>query len=120
MCESKQNLLNDSACDIREPIIATCVSISQSLMIQTSTMQHRCVQIMGMDLSHRRLDPILVGFSIDDPTLDSSTSHPRGKNQVVMFSPGVICRLMERSSTELGRPNHQRSFEHSASLQVLE
>ena len=62
--------------DVGQPKVTTCVTECQTLVIQSEKMQHRCVQVMGVDTICSRSDAVFIGLSMNHSTLHATTGHP--------------------------------------------
>jgi hypothetical protein len=48
------------------------------------------MQIVRVDRSLRREDAMLVRFSMDDSSSNTTARHPRGENEIVVLTPRMI------------------------------
>ena len=78
-------------------------------MIQAQAVEHRRVQVMHLDLTFYGLVSKLVGRSVNDAPLDSSTGDPNGKPEGVMVP--TVGSLGEWRAAEFAGPDHHGRIE---------
>ena len=66
-----KNLSYDATGYVRQAIVATCMPISQSLMVQPHQVQNRCVEIVDMHGIFGHIDTVFIRFAIRYSWLDS-------------------------------------------------
>ena len=65
LCFSRQQPLHHATVNIREPEVAACVTIGETLMIEAEQMQDRRVQIVDMHAIRLGFKPKLIGAADD-------------------------------------------------------
>ncbi len=73
---SGEDLFDDSAGDIGQPIIAAGVAISESLVIEPQAVEHGGVEVVGMDRPFGGKDAVFVGSAVDEAAADTAAGHP--------------------------------------------
>ena len=68
--------MNHIAVHISQPMIASLVSIGELFVINTQTMKNGGMQIVNLHSIFDGLITELIGGTVDDPGLDSSSGHP--------------------------------------------
>ena len=61
---------------VREPKVATGVTVGKLLVVNSQHVQHGGMQVMGMGSLFHSQDSMRVGFSVDDSTLHAAPCHP--------------------------------------------
>lgn len=101
-----EDRMHDLSIDIRQPKIATCVSIRQSLMIDAKQMQQGGVQVMHVNGILNRGITKIVRRPKGQTTSHTSASHPNRERLGVMVSS--IAVLRKRSPAKFGPPKDKR------------
>ena len=73
---SGHDVRNDASFNVREPEIATTITIRQPFMIDPQLVQHGGVKVMRMDCVRGCQNAVFIGLTIDDATFDAASSHP--------------------------------------------
>ena len=98
--------------------VTSRVTIRQTLVIDSQQVQDRGMQIGDMTafLDSRKTE--FVGGSVDCSALDSASSHPDGKAEVVVTS--TVGTLAAGSPSEFRAPDHKRFVEETTLLEILQ
>ena len=109
---------------IRQPVLASLELERQSLMIDTQSIQYRCLEIMDM---HPILGNVIAEFirlSMRHAPSNSTTCHPGAEIAGVMITPmGLLVihiSLAENGPAKLTAPDHQRVIQQTSLLEVLD
>src|SRR5204862_6819867 len=123
----RQNARHHSAVYVGQPEIAPHVPVCQPRMIDPETVEDRCLPIVN---THGVADDVvaeIVGFTVRDPRLDTTTGHPDRKAARMMvasiirgagFLPGARIReLSIDRPSKFAAKHHKRVVEHAAPFQ---
>ena len=72
----RQHIFNDVACDIREAIVPTSVSVRELLVVESHEMQNCRVEVMNVNRLFDGAQTVFVGRSMDHASYDSGTGQP--------------------------------------------
>ena len=103
--------------DVCQAEVTAGVAVGELLVIKSELVEDGGMEVMEMgSLLHGR-NPIFIGRSKPEPTLDSSPCHPEGKPLMVVV-PAVLF-LHVRGATEFSSPDDEGFLQHATFLQVL-
>ena len=71
---------------VRQSIVATTVTIRESLVIESHQMKNGRVQIMDMHTVLHSRQTKLIRCSVTDPAFHAAASHPRGEAVVIVIT----------------------------------
>lgn len=95
--------------NIGEPKVAALAAESEAFVVNTKLVQDGRVKVVDMDLVLDRVIAKLIGGSVCQTRLHSTTSHPHRKAmRMVVPSPGFTHYLGNRSSTKFAAPDDER------------
>ena len=113
-----QNGFEYIARDVGESVIAPCVSVGKSFVVNAQKVKHGGMEVMGVGFVFGGQDAILVGGAMNQATFYAASRHPRSKGKVVMFPAGMIGLGVKSRAAKLGGPNDQSSFQHTAPFEI--
>src|SRR6185437_5230384 len=116
--ESGQNLVDDIAINVGQPIVAPAPAVGQPLVVHAHQMQQRGVQIVDVDFVLDRVPAEFVGGAVDDASLHAASGKPHRKAERMMFA--AVGPFRGRRAAEFASPHDQRVFQQAARFQVLQ
>ncbi len=96
------------------------VAIGEPFVIDPQQMQHRRVQVVGVDGSFTGEDAVFVGFPVNHPAPYAAARHPGGEAEVMVLASGMVGLLVKGSPSKLRGPDDEGALEHAALFQVGE
>ena len=87
-------------------------------MIEAQEAQNRGMQVMDMNLVHRRIEAEIVRLTQRHARTNPPAGQPH-RETIGMMIATIITALHHRRPTKLAAPNHQSVFEQTARLEVL-
>ena len=124
MDASDDQILDNLAMNIGQPVITALKTERQSLVMKTEQVHDRRLQVMNMDRIFHNPESEFIGESIFESSLDSPSSHPHREAIWVVIAPEDIAfggaSFPERRPSEFAAPNDQRFIEQSALSEVLD
>ena len=108
---SGDDLINEMTFDISQSKTSTLVFKGKTLVVNSEQMQNRGMQIMNMHRVFRDIVAVLVGPTVAESRLNSTSSHPNRKATRVVISAKVILRQLALAvigPSELAAPDNQR------------
>ena len=104
--------------DVCQAEVTAGVAIGELLVVKSELVEDGGMEVMEMGSVLHGRNPIFIGRTKSEPTLDSSSCHPEGKSLVVVV-PAVLF-LHVRGATEFSSPDDEGFLQHATFLQVLE
>src|SRR2546430_9343765 len=123
-CELGDNLLHDPPVHVREPEVASGITISEALVVNAKKMKNGGVKVVNV---HRVLDdvhPQLVGGAINHAALYAAAGQQHREGGVMMVAPRFLFVLVVLAdfgvwrSSKFAAPDHQRIVEQPALFEV--
>ena len=87
-------------------------------MIEAQEAQNRGMQVMDMNLVHRRVETEIIRLTQRHARTDTPAGQPH-RETIRMMITTIISALHHRRPTKLASPNHQSVFEQTPGLEVL-
>ena len=84
------------------------MAVRQPLVVDAEQVQHRRVQVVGVDLPLGRQDAVLVRRPVREPALHPAAGEPGREAQVVVLPPRVARLLVERGMTPVTTWSNER------------
>ena len=67
----------------------------------------------GASFSDAAVRTKVIGLAVSHASLDSATSHPGGKTEIVMLAAGMVGLLMKGGTAELRCPDNEGALQHA-------
>src|SRR4051794_10658806 len=120
LCE---NLVNDVSRNVRQTEIPAAVSIRKALVIYSEQMKHSRVQIVDVTSFFHCPEAEIIGSTVRDSSLHSTTRQQSTKAVNVVIAPITnffeAAVLDHRRPTELATDHQERILEHATSFQIF-
>ena len=118
-----ENVMNDFAVHIGQAKVASLITISQLLMINSEQMKNGGLQVMHVDGVLHDVHAVVIGLTIAKPGLHPASGQPVGKAIGVMIAPVIGTSqfaLAINRTAEFAPPDHKRVFKHAPLLKIGE
>ena len=109
--------------NVGEAKISPLVSKHEAFVVDPQAFQDGCIEVVNVDRIFQDVVAEIVGLSVNDPGLDSTTSHPLGVAAwMVVATVVALCQpaLAINGPAEIAAPDHERVVEHSSLLEIVD
>ena len=86
----REDVLNDSAVDVRESKVSTLIAVRQAFVIDAQLMKDGCLQVVDVNRIFDHVDAVIVRFAVRHSGFDSATSQPVCKAIRMMITSVVV------------------------------
>ena len=113
---SGQDLVDHTATEIGEAIIAAVVAIGELFVIETEQVEQRGVKVVDVDFVFHGLVTELVGRSMMDSAFDAAAGHPDGESLGIVVATGAALRV--GGAAKFSTPNDKRFIKQSTACEI--
>ena len=116
-------MADNLAVDVREAEISALVAEHEPFVVDPQALQDGRIEIVNVNRVLQHVVAEIVGLTVNDTGLDSTTRHPLGVTPWMVVASVVALgqsTLAINCSAEFTTPNHQRVVEHPPLLEIID
>ena len=117
---SRQDPFHNFSVIVREPEIASVVTICQLFVIEAQQVQDRRVQVVNVHFVFAGAGPQFVRCAVNHATFYAATGQPDAESAVVVIAAGIVIAIAitRDGAPKLAAPDHQRAVEQPGLFEV--
>ena len=104
---------------IRQSEVPALVSVGQSFVVEAEQVEQGGIEVVYVDGVSADVESKVIGFSVNESFLHTSSCEPYGEASIVMVA-SVVAALYHGGASEFAAPDHKCVVEHTAAFQIDE